>query len=45
MGAAEREAGARALPAIFERVSISLARGGPDAGVIGAGVLAEHELG
>lgn len=42
--AARREAAARALPAIFERVSISLARRGPDAGVVGAGLLAEHEL-
>jgi glucokinase len=38
------EAGDRALPALWERVSVSLARGGADAGVIGAGVLAAHEL-
>ena len=37
------EAGARALPAGFERVSITRARGGPDAGVIGAGLLARNE--
>lgn len=42
--ATRREAAARALPAIFERVSISLARRGPDAGVIGAGLLAAQEL-
>lgn len=44
LDAARREAGDRALPAIFERVSISLARAGPAAGVIGAGLLAAHEL-
>jgi glucokinase len=37
------EAGARALPAGFERVAIARARGGPDAGVIGAGLLAMKE--
>ena len=42
--AAREEAGARALPRLFERVEIGLARGGADAGVIGAGVLAEREL-
>jgi glucokinase len=42
--AARAEAGARGLPAIFERVSISLARRGPGAGVIGAGLLAAQEL-
>ncbi len=41
---AREEAGARALPAIFERVSIELARAGPAAGVIGAGLLAAQEL-
>jgi glucokinase len=41
---AEAEAGARALPALWERVTVSLARGGADAGVIGAGVLAAQEL-
>ena len=41
---AVEEAAARALPALWERVSVSLARGGPHAGVIGAGVLAAHEL-
>ena len=40
-----REAGVRALPAILRRVEISLARGGADAGVIGAGVLAAQEIG
>lgn len=44
MDAARREAGERALPAIFERVSIGLAQAGPAAGVIGAGVLAAQEL-
>jgi glucokinase len=43
MEAARREAGARALPALFERVSLSLARRGPLAGVIGAGMMAAQE--
>ena len=34
------EAGSRALPALWKRVTVSLARGGAKAGVIGAGVLA-----
>jgi glucokinase len=38
------EASTRALPALWEQVSVALARGGPDAGVIGAGVLAAQEL-
>jgi glucokinase len=37
------EAGSRALPALWRRVDVSLARGGADAGVIGAGVLAAQE--
>ncbi|MFL5840089.1 MAG: ROK family protein [Thermoleophilaceae bacterium] len=37
------EARSRALPPGFERVSISLAQGGPDAGVLGAGLLAMKE--
>ena len=37
------EAQTRALPAGFERVAISEAKGGPDAGVIGAGLLASKE--
>src|SRR3954454_13389999 len=41
---AVEEAATRALPALWERVSVGLARGGADAGVIGAGVLAAHEL-
>jgi glucokinase len=41
---ARQEAGARALPALWRRVSIALARGGADAGVIGAGLLAATEL-
>lgn len=44
MEAARSEAAARALPALFERVSLSLARAGPAAGVIGAGLLAAEEL-
>lgn len=48
LDAARREAAGRALKVISERVSISLARTGPDAGVIGAALLAlqelEHEL-
>jgi glucokinase len=42
---AVREAAARALPALWRRVQISLARGGTDAGVIGASVLAAQEVG
>lgn len=38
------EARSRALPAGFERLKISIAKGGPDTGAIGAGVLAEKEL-
>jgi glucokinase len=41
---AVREAGSRALPALWKRVSIALAEGGADAGVIGAGVLAALEI-
>ena len=37
------EAGSRALPALWRRVTVSLARGGANAGVIGAGVLAAQE--
>ena len=32
------------LPVLWERTTVELARGGPDAGVIGAAVLAVHEL-
>jgi glucokinase len=39
-----REAEARALPALIANVSIGLAKGGADAGVIGAGVLAAQEV-
>jgi glucokinase len=38
------EARSRALPALFERVSIATANAGNDAGVIGAGLLAAQEL-
>jgi glucokinase len=41
---AEREAATRALPALWRRVTIALAQGGADAGVIGAGVLAAQEV-
>jgi glucokinase len=34
------EAGSRALPALWRRTTVSLARGGAGAGVVGAGVLA-----
>jgi len=37
------EAGSRALPALWRRVTVSLARGGVDAGAVGAGVLAAQE--
>jgi glucokinase len=39
-----REAEARALPALWKRVSVELAEGGADAGVIGAGLLAAIEM-
>jgi glucokinase len=38
------EAHARALPALADRVQISLAKAGAQAGVVGAGLLALHEL-
>jgi glucokinase len=41
---ATEEAASRALPALWERVQVQLARGGADAGVIGAGLLAAHEI-
>jgi len=41
---AVREAGSRALPALWKRVTIALAEGGADAGVIGAGLLAALEI-
>jgi len=43
LDAAISEAATRALPAGFEAVEISRAKGGPDAGVIGAGLLARNE--
>jgi glucokinase len=41
---AVKEAAARALPALWRRTKVSLAEGGADAGVIGAGLLAAHEI-
>jgi glucokinase len=41
---AVQEAESRALPALWRRVTIALAEGGADAGVIGAGVLARIEI-
>jgi glucokinase len=41
---AVQEASARALPALWRRTEVSLARGGADAGVIGAAVLASQEV-
>jgi glucokinase len=41
---AREEAQARSLPALADRVSILLARGGPQAGLIGAGLLAAQEV-
>jgi glucokinase len=41
---AVQEAANRALPALWRRARVSLARGGADAGVIGAGVLAAQEV-
>jgi glucokinase len=42
---ARAEAARWALPALWERASLRLARGGADAGVIGAALLAARELG
>jgi glucokinase len=39
-----QEASSRALPALWKRVKVALAKGGADAGMIGAGVLAALEL-
>jgi glucokinase len=44
LDAAVAEAARWALPALWERTTVGLARGGADAGVIGAAVLAMHEL-
>ena len=41
---ARSEAESRALPKLFERVEIGLAKGGADAGVIGAGLLGAQVL-
>jgi glucokinase len=41
---AEHEAQSRALPALWERVAVGVARGGSHTGLIGAGVLAAQEL-
>ncbi|MEX1142001.1 MAG: ROK family protein [Thermoleophilaceae bacterium] len=41
---ARAEAARWALPALWERTTLALARGGPDAGLIGAAVLAAQEL-
>jgi glucokinase len=41
---AREEAKSRALPALADRVRIELAQGGPDAGLIGAGLLAAQEI-
>jgi glucokinase len=41
---ARAEAARWALPALWERTTVGLARGGADAGVIGAGLLAAQEL-
>jgi glucokinase len=42
---AVQEAGARTRPALWKRTTVALAEGGPDAGVIGAGLLAALEVG
>ena len=44
LGRAVREARARALPALWKRVSVEVAEAREDAGVIGAGLLAALEL-
>src|SRR5690242_7346321 len=41
---AQKEARARALPALTDRVKIEIASAGPAAGMIGAGLLATHML-
>jgi glucokinase len=41
---AVQEAASRALPALWRRATVSLARGGAEAGLIGAGVLAAQEI-
>jgi glucokinase len=41
---AVREARSRALPALWRRVTVATAKGGADAGVIGAGALAAQEI-
>ena len=41
---ARKEASLRALPKLFERVEIGLAKGGAHAGVIGAGLLGAQEV-
>ena len=41
---AREEAARNTLPKLWERAAVGLARGGADAGVIGAGVLAAQEL-
>jgi glucokinase len=41
---ARAEAARWALPALWERATLDVARGGADAGVIGAGLLAAQEL-
>ncbi len=38
------EAARWSLPTLWERTTVELARGGPSAGVLGAGLLAAHEL-
>ncbi|MFN2616016.1 MAG: ROK family protein [Thermoleophilaceae bacterium] len=42
---ARDEAASRALPALWERVELTVAKGGADAGLIGAGLLAAQESG
>jgi glucokinase len=44
LDAAVAEAARWALPALWQRTTVGLARGGADAGAIGAAVLAMHEL-
>jgi glucokinase len=41
---AREEAARHTLPALWERTEVRLAEGGPDAGVVGAGLLAAQEL-
>ena len=44
MGVAEQEARSRVLPALTDRIQIGVSSAGPEAGMIGAGLMAAHML-